>query len=39
MDFSEKNGYPGRNVYSEKNDCSEKDSTEKNLFPEKASTV
>jgi len=32
MDFSEKNGSPGRNVYSEKNDCSEKDSTEKNLF-------
>lgn len=32
MDFSEKNSSPGRNVYSEKNDCSEKDSTEKNLF-------
>ncbi len=32
MDFSEKNGSPGRNVYSEKNDCSEKYSPENNLF-------
>jgi len=32
MDFSEKNGSPRRNVYSEKNDCFEKDSPEKDLF-------